>query len=87
MKILVTGGTGYIGSHTCVELLDAGYEVVIIDNLSNSKKEVVDYIEKITNKKVKFYEEDVQNKDALRKIFNEIKTEVNPVCFHPLTVQ
>ena len=71
MKILVTGGTGYIGSHTCVELLDAGYEVVIIDNLSNSKKEVVDYIEKITNKKVKFYEEDVQNKDALRKIFNE----------------
>ena len=52
MKILVTGGTGYIGSHTCVELLDAGYEVVIIDNLSNSKKEVVDYIEKITNKKV-----------------------------------
>ena len=71
MKILVTGGTGYIGSHTCVELLDAGYEVVIIDNLSNSKKEVVDYIEKITNKKVKFYEEDVQNKDALRKIFKE----------------
>ena len=71
MKILVTGGTGYIGSHTCVELLDAGYEVIIIDNLSNSKKEVVDYIEKITNKKVKFYEEDVQNKDALRKIFKE----------------
>ena len=71
MKILVTGGTGYIGSHTCVELLDAGYDVVIIDNLSNSKKEVVDYIEKITNKKVKFYEEDVQNKDALRKIFKE----------------
>ena len=73
MKILVTGGTGYIGSHTCVELLDAGYEVIIIDNLSNSKKEVVDYIEKITNKKVKFYEEDVQNKDALRKIFKENK--------------
>ena len=71
MKILVTGGTGYIGSHTCVELLDAGYEVIIIDNLSNSKKEVVDYIEKITNKKVKFYEEDVKNKEALRKIFNE----------------
>ena len=50
MKILVTGGTGFIGSHTCVELLDAGYDVVIIDNLSNSKKEVVGYIENITNK-------------------------------------
>lgn len=72
-NILVTGGTGFIGSHTCVELLEAGYGVVIIDNLSNSKKEVVSYIEKITNKKVKFYEEDVCNKDALRKIFNENK--------------
>ena len=55
MKILVTGGTGFIGSHTCVELLDAGYDVVIVDNLSNSKKEVVSYIEKITGKKVAFY--------------------------------
>ena len=72
-NILVTGGTGFIGSHTCVELLEAGYGVVIIDNLSNSKKEVVSYIERITNKKVKFYEEDVCNKDALRKIFNENK--------------
>lgn len=71
MKILVTGGTGFIGSHTCVELLDAGYEVVIIDNLSNSKKEVVSYIERITGKKVSFYENDVCDKDALRKIFNE----------------
>ena len=73
MKILVTGGTGFIGSHTCVELLDEGYEVVIIDNLSNSKKEVVGYIEEITGKKVSFYEEDVCNKDALRKIFSEHK--------------
>ena len=71
MKILVTGGTGFIGSHTCVELLEEGYEVVIIDNLSNSKKEVAGYIEEITGKKVAFYEEDVCNKDALRKIFNE----------------
>ena len=47
MKILVTGGTGYIGSHTCVELLNSGYEVVIVDNLSNSKREVVDKIKKI----------------------------------------
>ena len=73
MKILVTGGTGFIGSHTCVELLDAGYDVVIIDNLSNSKKEVVGFIEKITNKKVTFYEGDVCDKKLLRNIFNENK--------------
>lgn len=73
MKILVTGGTGYIGSHTAVELLDVGYDVVIIDNLSNSKREVKDYIEKITNKKVSFYEADVKDKDVLRKIFTEHK--------------
>ena len=71
MKVLVTGGTGYIGSHTCVELLESGYEVIIIDNLVNSKREVVDKIEKITNKKVKFYENDCCDKDALRKIFKE----------------
>ena len=70
MKILVTGGTGFIGSHTCVELLDAGYDVVIVDNLSNSKKEVVSYIEKITGKKVKFYECDIRDKDGLNKIFD-----------------
>ena len=73
MKILVTGGTGYIGSHTCVELLESGYEVVIIDNLSNSKREVVDYIKTITGKKVKFYEGDVCNKTIVRKIFRENK--------------
>ena len=73
MKVLVTGGMGYIGSHTSVELLDAGYDVVIIDDLSNSKKEVKDYIEKITNKKVSFYEADVKDKGVLRKIFTEHK--------------
>ena len=73
MRILVTGGTGFIGSHTCVELLDNGYEVVIIDDLSNSKREVVDYIEKITNKKVVFYEGDVCDKVLLEKIFTENK--------------
>lgn len=73
MKILVTGGTGYIGSHTCVELLNSGYDVVIIDNLCNSKREVVDKIESITSKKVKFYEEDVCNKEALQTIFKENK--------------
>ena len=58
MKILVTGGTGFIGSHTCVELLDAGFEVVILDNLYNSQADVVDKIESITGKKVTFYEAD-----------------------------
>lgn len=71
MKILVTGGTGYIGSHTCVELLENNYEVVIIDNLSNSKREVVDYIKEITKKDVKFYEGDVCDKELVRKIFKE----------------
>ena len=73
MKILVTGGTGYIGSHTCVELLKNGYEVIIIDNLCNSKKEVVDNIEKITNKQVQFVEGDVRDKDLLRTIFQNNK--------------
>lgn len=71
MKILVTGGTGFIGSHTCIELLENGYEVIIVDNLSNSKIEVVDLIEKITNKKVKFYKGDICDKENLRNIFKE----------------
>jgi len=71
MKVLVTGGTGYIGSHTCCELLESGYEVVIIDNLFNSSKEVVNKIEEITNKKVTFYEEDVCNKEKLQEIFSK----------------
>ena len=71
MKILVTGGTGYIGSHTSVELLNAGYDVVIIDNLSNSKKEVVDKIEQISRKQIKFYLGDVQDKKILNKIFEK----------------
>ena len=71
MRILVTGGTGYIGSHTCVELLNAGYEIVIIDNLSNSKIEVIDRIKEITNKDFKFYEADCSNKSILSKIFSE----------------
>lgn len=73
MKVLVTGGTGYIGSHTCVELLDSGYEIVVIDNLSNSKIEVVDKIKEITGKDFKFYEGDCCDKNILVKIFEENK--------------
>lgn len=73
MKILVTGGLGYIGSHTCVELLDAGYDIVVVDNLYNSDISVKDRIEKITGKTFKFYENDVCDEDALEKIFSENK--------------
>lgn len=73
MNILVTGGCGYIGSHTCCELLNKGHNVIIIDNLSNSKKEVVNYIKEITGCDVTLYIGDVCDKDLLRKIFNENK--------------
>ena len=73
MKILVTGGCGYIGSHTVCELLDNGYEVVIIDNLSNSSSDVIGKIEEITGKKVKFYEGDLRDKLLLTQIFDENK--------------
>lgn len=73
MKILVTGGAGYIGSHTCIELLNNNYDVIIIDNLSNSKKEVIENIKKITNKDLTFYKGDVCDQELLEKIFNENK--------------
>lgn len=71
MAILVTGGTGYIGSHTVVELLQLGEDVVIVDNLSNSKKIVLDRIYKITGKKPRFYEFSVQNQDKLEQLFKK----------------
>ncbi|NME43872.1 UDP-glucose 4-epimerase GalE [Faecalicoccus pleomorphus] len=71
MQILVTGGAGYIGSHTCVELLNAGYDVIVVDNLYNSNQKAIDRIEQITQKKVKFYKEDILSKEALKKIFSE----------------
>lgn len=71
MTILVTGGAGYIGSHTCVELLNAGYDVVIIDNLYNSNQKAVDRIEEITGKKVKFYPDDMMDRAAVKRVFDE----------------
>ena len=69
MKILVTGGAGYIGSHTCVELLNEGHEVIVVDNLSNSSAESLRRVSAITGKKVKFYNVDVRDKIALNKVF------------------
>ena len=71
MKILVTGGCGYLGSHTCCELLQNNYEVVIVDNLSNSKKNIPSRIESITGKTVKFYDIDLCDKNNLRTVFEE----------------
>lgn len=73
MKLLITGGTGFIGSHTVCELLDNNYEVVIVDNLYNSKIEVLDKIKMITGKDVKFYQGDVCDKELMNKIFDENK--------------
>ena len=71
MKVLVTGGCGYIGSHVCVQLLDNGYDVIIVDNLSNSKIDAISGIEELTGKTVKFYREDINDKEALRNIFRD----------------
>ena len=76
MKVLVTGGMGFIGSHTVVELLENNYEVVIVDNLVNSKIDVLDKIEKITGKRPKFYQYDLCDKELVRKIFSENKIDV-----------
>lgn len=75
MSILVTGGAGYIGSHTCVEMLNAGYDVVVVDNLLNSSKKSLERVEKITGKTVKFYQNDVRDEKALKKIFADNKIE------------
>lgn len=71
MAILVTGGAGYIGSHTCIELLNAGYEIVIVDNLSNSKLESLIRVKEITGKDITFYKLDILDREALEKVFDE----------------
>ena len=71
MKVLVTGGAGYIGGHTCVELLNAGHEVVVIDNFVNSKPEALDNIRKITGRDLAFYKADLRDREAVRRIFEE----------------
>ena len=78
MSVLVTGGMGFIGSHTVVELLNSGEDVIIVDNLSNSKKETLDAIKKITNKVPKFYNVDIRNKELLDNVFKDNK-DINAV--------
>ncbi len=79
MAILVTGGAGYIGSHTVVELQNAGYDVVVLDNLSNSSEKSLERVEKLTGKPVKFYKADILDRDALNEIFD--KEDINS-CIH-----
>ena len=79
MAILVTGGAGYIGSHTCVELLNEGYEVVVLDNLSNSSEKSLERVKQITGKEAKFYKGDILDRDILKKI---LETENIESCIH-----
>ena len=73
MNVLVTGGAGYIGSHTSVLLLEAGYDIIVLDNLSNSCEESLNRVKKITGKDFKFYETDLLDYDGVEKVFKENK--------------
>lgn len=75
MAILVTGGAGYIGSHTCVELLNAGYGVVVVDNLVNASRESLKRVEQITGKSLKFYEADLLDREAMNEVFEKEQIE------------
>ena len=80
MKVLVTGGAGYIGSHTCVELLEKGMDVVVIDNLVNANAKSMERVEQICGKKLDFYQEDVRDRAALDRIFE--KHDIDCVIWH-----
>ena len=84
MSILVTGGTGYLGAHTCVKLLEAGREVVIVDNLVNSKANVLDSLEQITAKRPLFYYGDLRDGALLEQVFqkHEIEAVIGPAGMH-----
>lgn len=71
MAILVTGGAGYIGSHTCIELLKAGYDVVVVDNLYNSSEKAIKRVEEISGKNVTFYKADILDREKLNEIFDK----------------
>ena len=77
MTILVTGGAGYIGSHTCVELLNNDYEIIVVDNLSNSSIESINRVKELTGKQFKFYKEDLVNYEALNKILRKIQLKLS----------
>ena len=80
MAILVTGGAGYIGSHTVVELQNAGYDVVVVDNLANSSEKSLKRVEAITGKPVKFYKADILDREALEEIFEKEAGQLYPFC-------
>jgi len=75
MRVLVTGGAGYIGSHTCVELLNAGHKVFVIDNLSNGHEAAIERVRDITNRELQFIDADICDANALDKIFSDFKPE------------
>ena len=71
MSILVTGGAGFIGSHTCVELLNAGYDVAVVDNLYNASEKALERVKKITGKDLRFYKADIRDREGLNEVFDK----------------